>query len=1380
MRRRRGGRGGADWEEVDEESLVLDHSKAKALLVQWLQQKQRGSRPSDSLSLENCSRPRRRDDSSRTYTCNCWVWTPDAPGDGWSCFPGTPQGNRKDAGVEAFAAAVAALQIPVTKEFALTAEGKRKLEAKRSAGAAEERRRQLQEEQNAAALANALESLQPKVLAAFFPDALKPSSNCSGFRTPRENESEPLPEPLPPQLILPTPAEADRQDLQTSSQKGGKAAQTLQRVVAKESAGMLQGPTLVDADAFAGPNGKRFLSVCGLVVEGSLAILGTGVGPRRSAARSAAARAALSRLDTSPPLPTPDEAGDHAAVMANMRKLHQMHPFRVWAFQGSRPGPPAEASWHCTLWGRIPQGGRLRDFWGKGLGSCSAAAIAEASGMAAAQLTGLLGSPDAASWLRAMARVPMELDELPAELLQEVLAVTTTTTTSDSAISSIATSPVRHSAWRPPDLSQGPAEPAPQTYENPDESDLVEAQRTKRGVPHLPVRELREELGKNLEDEAVIVVSGGTGSGKSTQIPHYILSDFRPEAGEQDWRNKRRSAWVGPPRVVVTEPRRIAAVSLAERVAWERGESVGNSVGYSVRGDTRRPRAAGSIEFCTVGILLRRLQKDPGLQDISHVLIDEVHERDIMTDFLLILLKELLVSRTDLRVILMSATIDVASFCSYFWDCPCLEVPTGPRFDVKEIYLEDSDFEGFPQRPRLLEKEALARGEQEGANLGASGGAQEPDPEAEEGANEEDFLHKTGVWWGEEEKDDTLWELMALLVAKVALKESILSIEGGAGSILCFLPGWAEIKMVQDLLEDRNYKTGGRLWILALHSSLTKEDQQLIFTRPPEGRVKVILATNIAESSVTIDDVVVVVDSGLAREVAYDPVRHLSQLETVWVSQSSAIQRAGRAGRVRAGTCYRLFSRAQQEAVPWRSSPEMQRCELSSTCLSALALHRECRDFLGRAIDPPTKSAVESALQELIELGAVCQPPSQTPVNSGELLERMLPLGEVLARMPLSPTIGRMLIIGVLFHGVGIACLIAAVLTASRRPFVAPPGKRKESLACQCGFDATSDVLAAVQAVRHHESWRHWKGDRIADREAGDFFLVPKRLNALLSARNGMQEELVRAGVLPSSKKYSSGWEWGGQQQSGAGHEDVWRESWWTDDAVSDWWSPTSAEQASGWKPRGVDDIYANDDNIELARALLVAAFPSLVALRRRVNTVKHNTRSGLEAIVSPQSVNAPAKSNNQSAGLSREDANTPTWWAYGQMQIDTQKQGFLRQVTLVDPYHVVLFGGLTSLSDSNGALREVDGWIELRGGRKTREALGGLRAEINRSIHNAAVGKVMPEHSRQALDFAIEALSLAGPRLERAAKLLPEKPSVKPRPVDDSPSRNRRLERHS
>ena len=217
-----------------------------------------------------------------------------------------------------------------------------------------------------------------------------------------------------------------------------------------------------------------------------------------------------------------------------------------------------------------------------------------------------------------------------------------------------------------------------------DEELRAENRRRQAGIPEmmearakLPILELREKLLDTLATEQVVVISGGTGSGKTTQIPQYIL-DAAIEDGQG-------SAC----RMVCTQPRRIAATSVAKRVAEERGEEVGESTGYSVRMQSRAPRKYGSIEFCTTGVLLKRLQRSSHLQDIKYIIIDEVHERDINTDFLLLLMKDLLKEQKDLKLILMSATLDASGFSKYFNDAPLVDIPSAPRFPVEEYYLED-------------------------------------------------------------------------------------------------------------------------------------------------------------------------------------------------------------------------------------------------------------------------------------------------------------------------------------------------------------------------------------------------------------------------------------------------------------------------------------------------------------------------------------------------------------------------------------------------------------------------------------------------------------------------------------------------------------------
>lgn len=1328
-------------------TCAVDPARAKQVLWSWLQRVQKANRPAEHVSLDPCR-------GRKGHSCTAWVWLNGQ----WTPYEAAGwYSSRTDAVAAAYASAVEGLGVPVPPDCVLSEEA----QAQQQARGLEERKRALAAEQRAQAVTDAMHDLEADISKALFADA---AQEQDGFCTPRESEDEAMPAPLPPRLPLPAPVEAKPGD-----DRGNKSVQQIKQLVKREPQ-LLQGPSTHEVQRPA-PGGAIHVCAYTLLFDRSVAIIGIAWGSKRAAVRAAAASACVARLDTAASLPSREESGPHASTVVEIRRLQQLQPFKLWAFQGVQLNE--NLRWYAALWGQVPFQGSLRDFWGEGIAEDRSLAVANSCAEAATQLTRMLGSDDCVKWLNAMARVTMEVEEVPVQT-QNIISDSEASENLkeyDTKLQKWLADRFENSedAAEPPDLTAGPAPTVPQVYEPEQEGGPMEQAKVGRGVPLLPVRELRPQLAETLGDCCCLVVSGGTGSGKSTQIPQYIIDDFRPDNAidlPSENCDEELLAWRGPARVIVTEPRRIAAVSLAERVAWERGEPLGQSVGYSVRGDSKHPRGRnGTIEFCTVGILLRRLQQDPWLQRVSHVLVDEVHERDLMTDFLLILLKELLCLRSDLRVILMSATLDVRTFSNYLWQCPCLEIPTGPRYDVEEIHLEDTLFGerwATDIAQQLLAREAEARRAVEEAK--------EADDEADaEGNDEPAYRASTGIWWGSAENDEMYLDLLTRVIIHLGQGPALVDDNDVPGSVLCFLPGWAEIKTCVDRLQEMD-RQRQLLWVLPLHSTLPKAEQQLIFKRPPAGKTKVILSTNIAESSVTIDDVVVVVDCGLMREVSYDPVRRLSTLETVWVSQSSAIQRMGRAGRVRKGRCFRFYSRAQLEQAPWRTAPEMQRCELSSTCLQAMALHREVRDFLGRAPDPPTLAAVETAMEELLQLGAVCPGDGQNGMR-----EIMMPLGEALSRMTLSPKLARMLILGALFGVSKDACLLAAVIAAPRRIFACPLGRKKESLACVRGFSTTSDLLAAFSAVKDYEGWKNARSEQHADRWAGELFLVPKRMKQLLSARDMHVEELQRAGLSTgsaggdgagSTHRQRHGWSsWDGAEDS--------REVW--SDAHEGSTSPGDGSlEESG---SGEDDREKRQANeMELMKALLVAAYPQNVALRRRIGLAKHNTATGLEAIIAPQSVNAPPKAkSSSSSAVPKSEERQASWWSYGQMHI-SNRQGFLRATTLVDPYHVALFGGLTTVEDDYGSLRELDGWIELRGPRATLRAVAKLRATMSRCIHLCTLESraTLSKGVKAVLDEIVSLLGTASARQERVASCLPESPAQyveKPPPPSEWPT---------
>lgn len=426
----------------------------------------------------------------------------------------------------------------------------------------------------------------------------------------------------------------------------------------------------------------------------------------------------------------------------------------------------------------------------------------------------------------------------------------------------------------------------------------------------LPIMQGAKDLVDIIQSNEVTIIMAATGSGKTTQVPQIIL-DHYIERGEGARCN-----------VLCTQPRRLAAMSVSERIADERGQSLGEEVGYQVRFDLKLPEPEGTITFCTTGIFLRKMQNFTGdqakdLDHISHIVIDEVHERDIDTDLSLMVLKRLLADRrargNPLKVILMSATIDPTLFKDYFKDtvgkpAPVMEIP-GRTFPVKRYHLDDV----VPELRRLgghvfgnkIVMQYLQK-ELDNKALVKSSGSELPVPHP----------------------------LVALYIAHV-IKQS------NSGHVLVFLPGWQDIKATAGLLRGSsgyqpmgvNFADSSKYEIHFLHSSVPPAEQKQVFTTPPAGIRRIILATNIAETSLTIPDVVYVVDTGRVKESRFDPCTHMSSLISAWAGASNLNQRAGRAGRHRPGEYYSLVSTQRQALLDPHQMVEMKRSDLSNVVM---------------------------------------------------------------------------------------------------------------------------------------------------------------------------------------------------------------------------------------------------------------------------------------------------------------------------------------------------------------------------------------------------------------------------------------------------------------
>jgi hypothetical protein len=484
----------------------------------------------------------------------------------------------------------------------------------------------------------------------------------------------------------------------------------------------------------------------------------------------------------------------------------------------------------------------------------------------------------------------------------------------------------------------------------------------------LPAHKESKNVIDTVSKYQVMLIEGGTGCGKTTQVPQFLLDSAE-----------------GPIKIVVAQPRRVAAVGVASRVAEERGEHVGSTVGVAVRGEV----AMGShLLFCTTGVLLQRLRSDTNIQGVTHLIVDEVHERHLDADLLLALLRPLLSKRPSLRVILMSATMDTSRFSRYFADlnpqlykgrCPVLSIP-GFAHPVDVSYLSDVK--------RLLDQdEEMTRREKES-------------------------------WTATPQRLDVQFVADACRV--IALDEFQ---RDSTGAVLVFVSGALEIQQICRILE-----RDATLYPLPLHGSLPAKEQRRAFDIAPKGRTKIVVATNVAETSITIPDVTAVVDTLRCKETGYDASRSLPCLKEVWIRQDAAKQRKGRAGRVRRGRCYRLCPKSFFEGFGEHTTPEIHRVGLDGLCLQVLSMDLDVETFAPSLLDPPSPDTLQQALRELSDLGAVSQ-------------KKLTPLGRHLAHLPCAPRLGKLLVLGASL-GVRDEALRVAAGLGGRSPWRSHPDDR--------------------------------------------------------------------------------------------------------------------------------------------------------------------------------------------------------------------------------------------------------------------------------------------------------------------------------------------------
>lgn len=622
-----------------------------------------------------------------------------------------------------------------------------------------------------------------------------------------------------------------------------------------------------------------------------------------------------------------------------------------------------------------------------------------------------------------------------------------------------------------------------QNEEKLKESGSVKAMRAFR--EKLPAFNVRTEFLKAVAGNQVLVVSGETGCGKTTQLPQFILEEEISSLRGVDCS------------IICTQPRRISAISVAARIASERGENLGQTVGYQIRLEAKRS-AQTRLLFCTTGVLLRQLVQDQNLTGVSHLLVDEIHERGIYEDFLLIILKDLLPRRPDLRLVLMSATINAELFSQYFGNAPTIHIP-GLTFPVAELFLEDvlektrysikSDSDSFQGSSRRRNKQQDSK--------------KDPLTELFEDADIDSHFKSFSI---NTRKSLEAWSGSQLDLGLVESTIEHICRHEGQGAILVFLTGWDEISKLLDKLKANNFLGDPRKFlVLPLHGSMPTVNQREIFDRPPASIRKIVLATNIAESSITIDDVVYVIDSGKAKETSYDALNKLACLLPSWISKASAHQRRGRAGRVQPGVCYRLYPRMIYDAMPQYQLPEILRTPLQELCLNIKSLQLGgIGSFLAKALQPPDSLSVQNAVELLKTIGAL------------DDNEELTPLGRHLCTLPLEPNIGKMLLVGSIFQCLNPALTIAAAL-AYRDPFVLPINRKEEADAAKRSFagDSCSDHIALLKAF---EGWKEAKRDRAERSFCWENFLSPVTLQMMDDMRKQFVDLLSDIGFVDKSK----------------------------------------------------------------------------------------------------------------------------------------------------------------------------------------------------------------------------------------------------------------------
>ncbi|KAH9877812.1 hypothetical protein J1614_003029 [Plenodomus biglobosus] len=765
---------------------------------------------------------------------------------------------------------------------------------------------------------------------------------------------------------------------------------------------------------------------------------------------------------------------------------------------------------------------------------------------------------------------------------------------------------------------------------------------------NLPAWRLRKDIVRTVANCQVTIITGETGSGKSTQSVQFVLDDLI----------QRQLGAVA--NIICTQPRRISALGLADRVADERCSQVGDEIGYIIRGESKQRTGTTKITFVTTGVLLRRLQTSGGneddivasLADVSHVVVDEVHERGLDTDFALVLLRQVLRRRKDLRVILMSATLDAEVFEAYFRDVgPVGRVEIeGRTHPVTDYYIDDvmrfTEFRG----------NTIGDCDQDTTDKSISSS-----------------LRSIGFGINY----DLIAETVRYIDRRLGAKD---------GAILIFLPGTMEIDRTLRALDQF-----ANIHALPLHASLLPVDQKRVFNPPPYGKRKVIAATNVAETSITIEDVVAVIDTGRVKETSYDAQLNVVRLTETWASKAACKQRRGRAGRVRPGDCYKLYTRTAEDKMMERPEPEIRRVPLEQMCLNIKAMGiRDISGFLASALTPPESTAVEGAIRLLSQMGAITD-------------NELTALGRHMSMIPADLRLSKLLVYGATFGCLEAALTIASVLTA-RSPFISPRERDQET---RDEYDQLRASFSSGQGdllvdLRAYEQWSAYRGQGVSARDirswCQDSRINPNTVFDIASNRSQYLSTLKEISFIHST--YNS--------NTASSHYMYNKHN--TNDAL------LRALIAASFNPQIA--------RIQLPDKKFAAGIAGAVELDPEARMIKYFNHENGRVFVHPSSTLFSSQTFSSNA----------TFVAYFNKMMTSKV--FIRDITPFNAYSLLMFGGQIQV-DTLGRGLVVDEWIRLRGWARIGVLVSRLRGMLDKVLDGMIKepGKGMSVQEREVVD---------------------------------------------